>query len=125
MFDVPSYDELLSGFGYEIALRVDDDAYQGDTRVLFRRDESYGWLQFGWGSCSGCDALQACDSQDDVARLAAQLKAEIRWFDSASAALTFFQAHDWEGDYSWGAEEQKRFVSEAAALLEEALRAQR
>ena len=52
------YTSILNQFGY-IVIKVDDDDYQGDSRVLYEgyKDE-VGYLQFGWGSCSGCDALQ-------------------------------------------------------------------
>ncbi len=117
-FCPPSYDEVLATFGLDILLQVDDRDYQGDTRVLFDDGSGrVGWLQFGWGSCSGCDALQACESQDQVDALAAQLRAEIRWFATRAEAGEFFATHDWEGDYSWHHDEQQQFVSKARALL--------
>jgi len=34
-------------------------------------------------------------------------------------ALEYFQTHDWSGDYSWHADEQRRFVAAGIALLSE------
>lgn len=56
-----SYQPIMDSFG-NIILQVDDNDYQGDSRLLYREDDRIGFLQFGWGSCSGCDSLQACHS---------------------------------------------------------------
>lgn len=112
-----SYQPMLESLGFEIALQIDDDDYQGDSRLLLRDGEKVGYLNFGWGSCSGCDALQACDSIKEVENLRQSLFDSIRWFDGPRDALKFFVEHDWEGDYSWYDEEQKQFVAAAVELL--------
>lgn len=114
--NVYEYDPMLAEFG-EILLQVDDNDYTGDSRVLYQDGTRYGYLQFGWGSCSGCDALQACQSMEEVQKLMDELYASIRWFDTSAEALEFFRTHDWEGDYDWNEEEQKKFVAGAIALL--------
>ena len=111
------YQPMLNEFG-EILLQVDDNSYQGDTRVLYRDGTRYGWLNFGWGSCSGCDALQACYTIEEIQSLMDSLYSEITWFDSPTGALEFFKTHDWEGDYSHGYQEQARFITEATVILE-------
>lgn len=110
------YQPILDEFG-EILVQVDDKGYQGDSRVLYRDGSRYGWLQFGWGSCSGCDALQACDSMAEVQELMDNLHDEIRWFDNKEEAVKFFETHDWEGDYSWHADEQKEFIRRSLEVL--------
>jgi hypothetical protein len=111
-----SYSELTDLFG-ENLLEVRDNDYQGDTRIILRGpDGRIGWLQFGWGSCSGCDALQACDSFEALAELFDRLRDGIKW-GTAAELLEFFNTHDWEGDYSWHAEEQTEFVTKAKELL--------
>ena len=69
MFGFCDYRPMIDSFGYEILLQVDDKDYQGDSRLLFRDVSRYGILIFGWGSCSGCDSLQACESLEDVEKL--------------------------------------------------------
>lgn len=118
-FSVYSYQPMLDSFGYEIVLQVDDSDYQGDSRVLFRRGDSVGYLNFGWGSCSGCDALQACGTLSEVDELRTQLHDSIRWFDSISDAAIWFNTHDWEGEYGWHQEEQREFIEKAKSLLSE------
>jgi hypothetical protein len=111
-----SYQPILEDFG-NILLQVDDADYQGDSRVLYQDGERYGYLNFGWGSCSGCDALQSCQSLEQIDELRNGLNRDIQWFDSREEALRFFEGRDWEVQYSWHAEETKEFVERAKALL--------
>ena len=111
-----NYQPILDSFG-KIIIQVDDMDYQGDSRVLYKSGAAYGWLQFGWGSCSGCDWLQACGSWEEVQELADQLENGVKWFGSAFDALVFFNTHDWEGDYSWHEAEQAEFVRECRKYL--------
>jgi hypothetical protein len=99
-----------------IILKVDDNNYSGDSRVLYRSSEDmFGLLVFGWGSCSACDALQACTTQEDVEELANQLEQQIKWLPRAKM-LEYLTDKDWAGEFHWG-EETKRFVAAATALL--------
>ncbi len=112
-----NYDDLVESMGYLTILVVHDSDYQGDSRYLLQAGEQIGWLQFGWGSCSGCDALQACSSFDEIEKLRAGLHDSITWFPNAAKAKVFFETHDWEGDYSWREEKQKEFVAKAINCL--------
>lgn len=75
------YQPMLDEFG-EILIQVDEEAYSGDSFLIYKNDNKYGLLVFGWGSCSGCDALQACDTIDEVQELMDGLYNDIIWFDS-------------------------------------------
>jgi hypothetical protein len=110
------YQPILSSFG-KIIVQVDDNGYQGCSRVLYQDGNKFGWLQFGWGSCSGCDALQACTSMKDIQDLIDELRRDIKWFDSSYECLDFFNNHDWEGDYSWIQKEQHEFVEKVKIQL--------
>lgn len=120
------YQPMIEAFG-TIVLQIDEDDYQGDSWVLYR-DFNYGnnfdvpgfkigYLEFGWGSCSGCDALQACDSLDEIQELADELEQSIKWFDTEEEALDWFINHDWEGDWSGNNFAKKAFVEMARAYL--------
>lgn len=113
-----NYTPMIEAFG-KVAIRVDDKDWQGDTRILYDNDGEIGYLIFGWGSCSGCDALQACEDFEDLQRLCDQLQEMIDWFESRDAALTHFREHDWRGDFSWHSDETREFVDKAIAYLEE------
>lgn len=106
------YQPMIAEFG-EIMVQDDDDGYQGDSRVLYRDGTRFGYLVFGWGSCSGCDALQACSTIQEVQSLMDELMASIKWFDDVTEAIQWFETHDWEGDYS----HSRKFVTAALAAL--------
>lgn len=111
-----SYTPMLEQFG-TILLKVDDKDWQGDSRILYEKDNLYGYLQFGWGSCTGCDALQSCTNIKEIQELMDRLCNSVKWFDSAKEALKFFIEHDWQGDYSYHQEEQKEFIEKAKEIL--------
>lgn len=75
------YQPMLDEFG-EILIQVDEKGYQGDSFLIYKDDNKYGFLTFGWGSCSGCDALQACTTISEVQELMDRLYNCIKWFDS-------------------------------------------
>ena len=114
------YTPMINAFG-KVAIRVDDHDYQGDTRVLYHDHYDYnriGHLIFGWGSCSGCDALQRCESIEEVQELCNYLENSIKWFDSQEEALEWFENHDWEGDYYWyDRGETRKYVKMAIIYL--------
>lgn len=111
-----NYQPMLDAFG-EIAIQVDDKDYQGDSRLLYDENGKIGVLIFGWGSCSGCDALQACNSLEEVQKLCNSLQADIKWFDDKKQVLEYFTNHDWCGDYSWHQAETKEFISKCIKYL--------
>lgn len=117
-FDTPyDYDPIIRSFG-EVLVQVDDEDWSGDTRVLLRKGNRHGFLNYGWGSCSGCDALQACGSYEEVDQLIDSLEGDIKWFDTLAEAQVYI-ANDAErqGSYyyhqaEWG--EFKAAVMEVA-----------
>lgn len=117
LMGVYEYQPMIDEFG-KIILQESDDAYQGSTWVLYQDNDRIGFLRFGWGSCSGCDALQACESFDEIQTLMDELWQSIMWFDSSKDALKFFKEHDWEGDWDNSIESSNIFVKKAIELLE-------
>lgn len=111
------YQPMLNTFG-DILVQVDDTDYQGDTRILYRKGERYGFLNFGWGSCSGCDALAACSSLRDVAELMMKLEGDIKWFDSLNGAKEYLSDPERAGSYYFHEQEWMAFVM-AVSKLEE------
>lgn len=111
------YTPMIEDYG-AVAIRMDDDDYSGDTRILYEQpDGRIGVLIFGWGSCSGCDALQGSNSISELADLIEETRKEVQWFNSKPEALKWFQERDWPGQYSWHEEETKRFVEQAIEYL--------
>ena len=102
-FGVYDYNPLVISMGVEVVIQESDNDYQGDTYMLAYDPEQckYGILVFGWGSCSGCDALQACDSWDEVEKLRDRMYDSIQWFDSMRELVLYMLTHDWRGDFSY------------------------
>jgi len=109
------YQPLLNSLEYTIAVQETEPDYQGDTWLLLRDTEGdrWGYLCFGWGSCSGCDALQACETYQDIDALRRKLYHDIRW-DTKAGLLAWLNEHDWEGDFS---SKPEYFLAAAKAVL--------
>lgn len=82
--DLPGYDAIVKTFG-DIFAKAEDNDYQGDSLYLIK-SEQYGIVTFGWGSCSGCDALQAVDRQADLDRLQDDIERGITWYPTLETA---------------------------------------
>lgn len=96
--------------------RWDYDGYQGDTRVLLRNEGRFGFLEIGWGSCSGCDALQGCHGWAELDELTKEIAGSVTWFASKDEALLWFRERDWSGQYNLSPE----FGAKCVAYLEAA-----
>lgn len=111
------YQQLIDSFG-TVLIQTDSNDYQGDTFALLTGEDSrLGFLVFGWGSCSGCDALQACNTNEEVAGLRNELLDSIRWFDSPAEAAQFFLQHDFAGDWHAGSPVMAAFRAAALGYL--------
>lgn len=96
------YEGLIDSFEVDVVLSEHDDDYQGDSFYLLRdADDRYGYLVFGWGSCSGCDAFEA--ASDDVSwgsnptaliDLRDELWNDVSWFDSLDNLRAYFVEND-------------------------------
>lgn len=109
------YQPMLNEFG-NILLQKDEQDYQGDSFLIYEKDDKYGYLTFGWGSCSGCDALQGCNSIDEVQELMDKLYSDIKWFDSLDALKEYFKETDWALQYQHNIPEFKEFLIEVENL---------
>jgi hypothetical protein len=109
------YQPMLNEFG-NIILQKDEQDYQGDSFLIYEKDDKYGYLTFGWGSCSGCDALQGCNSISEVQELMDRLYSSIEWFDSLDALKEYFEETDWTLQYQYSIPEFKEFLIEVENL---------
>ena len=91
--DFYDYDPIIRGLG-DVLVQVEDDDYSGDTRVLLKNDDRYGFLVIGWGSCSGCDALQSCNTFAEVDELINEIEGDIKWFDTLAEAKAYIANDD-------------------------------
>ena len=109
------YTPILEQFG-EILIRVDESDYQGDSFLIYKKGDAYGYLCFGWGSCSGCDALQACRTIHEVQELMDSLCNDILWFNSLEELKDYFAQKDWTLEYSWHLADFKDFLRQVEKL---------
>lgn len=79
-------------------------SYQGDMLFLLRNGDQFGFLVVGYGSCSGCDSLEACESQEAVDSLAERIYDGIKWFDTLDEAKGYITNLN-ERNLSWYAHE--------------------
>jgi hypothetical protein len=114
---IGDYRPLLESMGYDIVADEEVGDYQGDTLVVFRDGSRFGFLVFGWGSCSHCDALQSCGTVAEVEELRTELDRGIIWHESAAELARFMRERDWESQHYW-CRDTGDFVRKAVALLE-------
>jgi hypothetical protein len=78
------YEDLVASMEFDALIAWHDQRdYQGDTWVLARRGGRFAFLNFSWGSCSGCDALEAAGgSIKELTELRNRLYGQIRWFET-------------------------------------------
>lgn len=104
-------------------------SYQGDYVYLIQDGDRWGTSIIGYGSCSGCDAYQAAEWDDEcalqdgkeptaVASLREDIQSNVRWFDSLDEAKAWLLSPDrsltWWGSYI--ETEMKQFVSDLEGL---------
>lgn len=91
------YEGLIESFDVEIVLDEHDSDYQGDSFYLLRdADGRVGFLAFGWGSCSGCDAFSSAWDSGDTALvgLRDELWDDVEWYDSFEDLRVSFDERD-------------------------------
>ncbi len=111
------YEELIQSMEIEIIHQADIGDYQGDTFAVVRDGDRYGYLSYGWGSCTGCDAAAACSTVAEATELRDQIWNGIRWEDSAAALLAWMDGKDWSLDWEWSEDRFQKFISEAKEQL--------
>ena len=96
------YQPIVDAFG-KVIIQKDDDDYQGDSYIVYKfEDNRYGVLIFGWGSCSGCDALHACGgNRDEIQDLINSLYNSIIYFDSLKELKEWAESENRKYEYNW------------------------
>ncbi len=78
--DHPNYEDMFDHCGYKRLEFVIFGDYQGDYAVIIKRDNKYGFVVIGYGSCSGCDALEAVyDEPEKYQALFKSIERDIHW----------------------------------------------
>lgn len=113
-----NYESLVESQGIEVLLSLYMGEYQGDILMLVRnRQGQFGILTAGYGSCSVCDALQACDGDaDEYDKLAKNLCGSVIW-EEPENIIDYLNNKDWEGSYYGRADGLDDFIKEAKETL--------
>lgn len=97
--DYWSYSDLVDSMEVNVLVEEHDNDYQGDSFYLVKKGREYGLLIFGWGSCSGCDALEAAyGSVTEATDLRDGLYDSITWM-SKPDMRKYVNEKDWSLDY--------------------------
>lgn len=96
----------------------DFGSYQGDTAAVLQVGTDYGYLSFGWGSCSGCDALEAAYGDEaEVQKVFDDLCRSIVWFDSLEGVKQHIKSRELANDYNcFSTSDWKEFSDKVDAL---------
>ena len=73
-----SYDGIVATQG-EIIKDWTLGYYQGDYVYLLKNGDRYAFVVIGYGSCSGCDALEGCESDEEFNLLKDEITSGIVW----------------------------------------------
>lgn len=116
----PTYEAIVKGWGYDIVAEETFGDYQGDLVFLLADNSRFGWCVIGYGSCSGCDALEAAMGYsweeenngwtDEVIQLANGLYNEVRWFDTAAELAAWLEPNEDAPQWYWYEKEYKEFA---------------
>ena len=110
----PSYEQVIESLG-DVKHLTQQGSYEGDYFVVLAKDGKLGWLAFGYGSCSACDALQGCDTKEEVLDLVEGLRSSIVWFDTEEALVDYLKGKYLKAEPQWWHE--NKGVTEMLALL--------
>lgn len=107
-----SYGELVDSMDVRVLLEEHDDDYQGDSYYLLKKGREYGILVFGWGSCSGCDALEACyGDRKEATELRDSLWESITWMNKPDMR-EYVNNKDWSLDYYYYERAGRKFTEQ-------------
>jgi hypothetical protein len=101
-------------------------SWQGDEYFIVKQatddwadDYRYGFSSASYGSCSGCDALQAAGSNGEALNdLADQTYRGIRWFDTVEELIEFLRTADPANNWYANEDEWPALVAKFVAKLE-------
>lgn len=98
LYDQPGYQEMMTNSGYNVLAWETFGDYQGDYAAVLSNGMDYGFTVIGYGSCSGCDALEGCDTQEEYDTLMESVRNNIFWgnqYDVRNKILNSFDDNNW------------------------------
>lgn len=114
-----SYADVALSFCNSTELWEEDGDYQGSSHALIRKNDSWAYLTFSWGSCSFCDALQSCESVQELEDLAASLESSCRWFNSPRKVLDYVSNGERAGEHYYHYESFPDFLEKLKTFVKD------
>jgi hypothetical protein len=116
-----TYEHIVTSWGYRIIDSSTFGMFQGDQVYLLESGSQVGFVVIGYGSCSGCDALQAihmfnvepANIVEQVNSLSDDLRSNIKWFDSLDDMASIVNDKDYHTNYwYWHEPDIKEYILE-------------
>ena len=112
-----AYVELIKNAGLDIVDYLCMGDYQGDLLIIVKKENQFGMISTGYGSCSGCDALQSCDDNPKKLKaLQKRLCNGVIWKDITSF-IKHLRTKEWQNEYYYGEQELPQFVDNVIEKL--------
>lgn len=100
------YPALFRILGYEVKHTMRLGSYSGEYLIVLKDGEGrYGLSLISYGSCCGCDILEANlpwepveepSEYEGLAELMFDLESQIRWRGDIGSLIEYIEAKDWE-----------------------------
>ena len=99
-----SYDQIVATQG-EVMGQWVMGTWQGDYIYLLKNEDKYSFYVIGYGSCSGCDALEGCENDEEFNELKEDIINRIAWgtkqeiidhINNEDANRWYFHEDGWE-----------------------------
>lgn len=115
----PSREQMLTSLGLETLLERAEDGYSGETLVIVHDpdDGRVGFLNYSWGSCSGCDSVYGASSYEDAEEIRTGLRESINWATSRAELRAWIDTPEWDlaHEFNGSAAEFKKLALETLA----------
>ena len=120
-FNTPKMVDLIKSTNSDVINTIYLGDYSGDALMILRRGNEFGLLIFGYGSCSGCDALQACGDYKELYELREALYNSIIWKEY-SEFMDYLKNKDWDAEFYCAGDKKrntviKKFVKESKSKM--------
>lgn len=130
--ETPEYEEGLKKLGYKIIAFECFGDWQGDYFAVVEKDNKIGYVIIGYGSCSGCDSLMACNwpswisetndedfqyADKQIRELFSDIEKSIRWGNPSELIRDLLRGNRWSNNIQWY-KEDKGFKESRKKLVE-------
>lgn len=108
-----TYYEMVTNWDYKIVATECFGDYQGDEVYILedKHSDKVGLAVIGYGSCGGCDALEAAyGNANELRALSQDLYNNVVWFDDYASFEAFVNSEKVETQWYWYEEEMKQFI---------------